>query len=160
LRAYLNAQRKYATRDRDGDNVLQYAQKLGSTPGKHDGLYWPADAAKGEEASLSGPLVAEASPYLKGHAASDPYRGYYFRVLTQSGQERARRRLQLYHQRPHDRRFAMVAYPARWGESGVMTFIREQQRQGLPEGSGQRLHGARREDHDLRSGPRLEGSSP
>ena len=47
LRAYVDAQRAYAARDRDGDGVLQYAQKLASTPGKHDGLYWPADAAEG-----------------------------------------------------------------------------------------------------------------
>ena len=57
LRAYLDAQKDYAERDRNGDGVLQYAQRLGSTPGKHDGLYWPADAAKGEEASPLGPLA-------------------------------------------------------------------------------------------------------
>ena len=47
LRAYIDAQRVYAARDRDGDGVLQYAQKVASTPGKQDGLYWPADTAKG-----------------------------------------------------------------------------------------------------------------
>ena len=73
LNAYLDAQRAYAARDRDGDGVLQYAQKLASTPGKHDGLYWPADAAKGEEASPFGPLIAESAAYLKGHTAGDPY---------------------------------------------------------------------------------------
>ncbi len=50
LNAYLDAQRAYAARDRNGDGVLQYAQKLASSPGRQDGLYWPADAAKGEEA--------------------------------------------------------------------------------------------------------------
>jgi hypothetical protein len=58
LRAYLDAQKVYAARDRNGDGVLQYAQRLGSTPNKQDGLYWPADAAKGEEASPFGPLAA------------------------------------------------------------------------------------------------------
>ena len=67
LRAYLDAQRAYAARDRDGDGVLQYAQKLASTPGKQDGLYWPADSAKDDEASPFGPLVAESAAYLKGH---------------------------------------------------------------------------------------------
>jgi len=51
LRAFVDAQRAYAARDRDGDGVLQYAQKIMSSPGKQDGLYWPADPAKGEEAS-------------------------------------------------------------------------------------------------------------
>ncbi len=66
LRAYIDAQRTYATRDRDGDDVLQYAQKLASAPGKHDGLYWPADAAKGEEGSPFGPLIAESSGLPQG----------------------------------------------------------------------------------------------
>ena len=60
MRAYLAAQREYASQDRNGDGVLQYAQKLASTPGKYDGLYWPADAAKGEELSPFGPLIAES----------------------------------------------------------------------------------------------------
>jgi len=123
LRAYIDAQRKYASRDRDGDNVLQYAQKLGSTPGKQDGLYWPADATKGEEASPFGPLVAEASPYLKGHAASDPYRGYYFKILTQQGKSAPGGPYNYVINGRMIAGFAMVAYPARWGESGVMTFI-------------------------------------
>ena len=54
LRAYVDAQRAYAARDRLGDGVYQYAQKLGSSPGKKNGLYWPADEAKGEEQSPSG----------------------------------------------------------------------------------------------------------
>ena len=85
LHAYLDAQRAYAMLDRDGDGVLQYAQKLASTPGKHDGLYRPADEAKGEEASPFGPLIAESAAYLKGHTAGDPYHGYYFRILTRQG---------------------------------------------------------------------------
>src|SRR5215472_277102 len=85
LNAYLDAQKQYASEDRVGDGVLQYARRLGSTAGKHDGLYWPADASKGEEQSPFGPLVAEAGPYLKGHTAADPYRGYYFKILTAQG---------------------------------------------------------------------------
>jgi hypothetical protein len=123
LRAYLDAQRQYATRDRDGDNVLQYAQKLGSTPGKRDGLYWPADAAKGEEASPFGPLVAEASPYLKGHGDGDPYRGYYFKILTQQGKSAPGGPYNYVINGRMIAGFAMLAYPARWGESGVMSFI-------------------------------------
>ena len=85
LRAYIDAQREYASRDRDNDGLLQYAQKLASTPGKHDGLYWPADASKGEEESPFGPLIAQSAGYLKGHGEGDPYRGYFFRVLTRQG---------------------------------------------------------------------------
>jgi Protein of unknown function (DUF2950) len=123
LRAYLDAQRQYAARDRDGDNVLQYAQRLGSTPGKHDGLYWPADAAKGEEASPFGPLVAEARPYIKGHAEGDPYRGYSFKILTRQGKSAPGGSYSYVINGRMIAGFAMVAYPARWGESGVMTFI-------------------------------------
>jgi hypothetical protein len=123
LRAYLDAQRQFAARDRDGDEVLQYAQKLASTPGKHDGLYWAADVAKGEEASPFGPLVAEAAPYLKGHTAGDPYRGYYFKILTRQGKSAPGGAYSYVINGRMIAGFAMVAYPARWGESGVMTFI-------------------------------------
>jgi len=103
LRAYIDAQRQYASRDRDGHGVLQYAQKLGSTPGKRDGLYWPADAAKGEESSPFGPLVAESAPYLEGHKPGGAY-NYIINGRMIAG-------------------FALVAYPAQYGESGVMTFM-------------------------------------
>ncbi|HUH92810.1 MAG TPA: DUF2950 domain-containing protein [Casimicrobiaceae bacterium] len=123
LNAYLDAQREYASVDRRGDGVLQYAQRLGSTPGKHDGLYWPADASKGEEASPFGPLVAEAAPYLKGHAAGDPYRGYYFRILTRQGKSAPGGAYSYIINGRMIAGFAMVAYPAQYGQSGVMTFI-------------------------------------
>ncbi len=113
LRAYVDAQRAFASKDRDGDGVLQYAQKLASSPGKHDGLYWPADAAKDEEESPFGPLIAEAAPYLKGHVHGDPYRGYYFQHPDATGRERGRRRLQLRDQRPHDRRLRIARVPRR-----------------------------------------------
>jgi len=123
LRAYLDAQKDYATKDRDGDGVLQYAQKLGSTTGKHDGLYWPADAAKGEEESPFGPLLAESAPYLKGHKAGDPYRGYHFRILTRQGKSAPGGAYSYVINGRMIAGFAMVAYPAEYGESGVMTLI-------------------------------------
>jgi hypothetical protein len=123
LLAYLDAQKEYASRDRDGDGVLQYAQRLGSTPGKRDGLYWPADAAKGEEASPFGPLVAESAAYLKGRKASDPYRGYHFRILTRQGKNAPGGPYSYIINGRMIAGFAMVAYPDRYGESGVMTFI-------------------------------------
>src|SRR6266513_3783164 len=123
LRAYLDAQKDYAERDRNGDGVLQYAQRLGSTPGKHDGLYWPADAAKGEEASPFGPLVAESAAYLKGRHSGDPYRGYHFRILTRQGKSARGGAYSYIINGRMIAGFAMVAYPAQYGESGVMTFI-------------------------------------
>jgi hypothetical protein len=123
VRAYLDAQKEYASQDRNGDGVLQYAQRLGSAPGKHDGLYWPADAAKGEEESPFGPLVAESAAYLKGHKAGDAYRGYHFRILTRQGKSASGGSYSYVINGRMIAGFAMVAYPAQYGQSGVMTFI-------------------------------------
>jgi len=123
LNAYLDAQKEYASRDRNGDGVLQYAQRLGSTPGKQDGLYWPADAAKGEEQSPFGPLVAESAAYLKGRKAGDPYRGYHFKILTRQGKSAPGGAYSYIINGRMIAGFAMVAYPAQYGETGVMTFI-------------------------------------
>jgi hypothetical protein len=123
LRAYLDAQKDYASKDRDGDGVLQYAQRLGSTPGKRDGLYWPADASKGEEESPFVPLVAESAPYLKGHKAGEAYRGYHFRILTTQGKNAKGGAYNYVINGRMIAGFAMVAYPAQYGQSGVMTFI-------------------------------------
>jgi hypothetical protein len=123
LRAYLDAQREYASLDRDRDGVLQYAQKLASTPGRHDGLYWAADEAKGEEASPFGPLIAESAAYLKGHRAGDAYHGYHFRILYRQGKSAAGGAYGYIINGHMIAGFAMVAYPDDYGESGVMTFI-------------------------------------
>jgi hypothetical protein len=123
LRAYIDAQRQYASRDRDGDSVLKYAQKLGSTSGKQDGLYWPADAAKGEEPSPFGPLVAESAPYLKGHKEGDAYRGYHFKILTRQAKNAPGGAYSYIINGRMIAGFALVAYPARYDDSGVMSFI-------------------------------------
>jgi hypothetical protein len=123
LRAYIDAQHAYATRDRDGDGVLQYARKLGSAPGKQDGLYWPADAATGEEMSPFGPLIAESAAYLEGHKAGDAYRGYHFRILTRQGKHAAGGAYDYLINGRMVAGFAMVAYPAEYGLGGVMSFI-------------------------------------
>ena len=125
LRAYLDAQRAYASRDRDGDGVLQYAQRIASTAGKRDGLYWPADDARGEEASPFGPLVATDRAHLQGggRVAGDAYRGYYFRVLTRQGASAPGGAYNYVINGRMIAGFAMVAYPSEYGESGVMTFV-------------------------------------
>ena len=123
LRAYVDAQRQYASRDRDGDDVLQYAQKLGSTPGKQDGLYWPDNASKDGERSPFGPLVAESAASLKGHKEGDPYRGYYFKILTRQGKSAPGGAYNYIINGRMIAGFAMVAYPAQYGDSGIMSFI-------------------------------------
>ena len=111
LRAYVDAQREYASRDRNGDGVLQYAHKLASSPGKFDGLYWPADASKGEELSPFGPLIAESAAYLAGHKRGDPYRGYHFRILTRQGKSAPGGAYSYVINGRMVAGFAMVAYP-------------------------------------------------
>jgi hypothetical protein len=124
LRASLDAQRQYASKDRDGDGVLQYAAKLGSTPTRQDGLYWPADASRGEEVSPFGPLVAGNPAYdAAQREQGDPYQGYHFRILTRQGRHAPGG---AYHYVINGRMiagFALVAYPAEYGESGVKTFM-------------------------------------
>ena len=121
LQQYVDAQRQYASRDRRGDGVLQYASRLGSSPGKFDGLYWPAKA--NEEQSPFGPLIAESAAYLAGHAKGDAYHGYHFRILTRQGPAAAGGAYNYMINGRMVAGFAMVAYPAQYGESGVMTFI-------------------------------------
>lgn len=121
LRSFVDAQRIYASTDRDGDGVLQYARELASTPGKRDGLYWTA--ALGEEMSPFGPLIAESAAYLEGRAVGDPYRGYRFRILTRQGKNAPGGAYDYLINGRLIAGFAMVAYPAQWGYSGVMSFI-------------------------------------
>ncbi|WP_233856115.1 DUF2950 domain-containing protein [Paraburkholderia sp. HD33-4] len=123
LSAYIDAQREYASRDRNHDGLHEYAQKLASTPGKQDGLYWHTDEDSGEEESPFGPLVAASSEYLKGHAVGDPYRGYQFHILTRQGKSAPGGAFSYVINGHMIAGFAMVAYPAQYGKSGVMTFV-------------------------------------
>ena len=121
--AYVDAQREYYTRDPDGDALLQYAQKFASSPGKRDGLYWPT--SPGESPSPLGPLVARArgEGYTKRSANPVAYWGYHYRILTAQGKDAQGG---AYDYLAHGKMiggFALVAYPARYGDSGVMTFI-------------------------------------
>jgi hypothetical protein len=123
-RAYVRAQREYASEDRDGDDVLEYAQRLASTPGKRDGLYWPA--GPGEPASPFGPLVAQAR--AEGYPAGEgkgprPYHGYRFHILTRQGAGAPGGAYDYVINGHMIAGFALVAYPAIYGQSGVMTFI-------------------------------------
>ncbi|MBZ0159017.1 MAG: DUF2950 domain-containing protein [bacterium] len=119
LRAYVEAQRQYASTPRDGTKVRQFAQKIRSSPGKHDGLYWEADPAKGEEPSPIGPLIRDAS----GRQPGDPYNGYYFKIVTRQGSAAPAGRYDYVINGRMIAGFAMVAFPADYGRTGVKTFI-------------------------------------
>jgi hypothetical protein len=122
--AYVDAQREYVLKDRDNNGLLEYAQKLVSTPGKRDGLYWPTK--DGEPPSPFGPLATRAAGEGYGiDAAGEPraYHGYHYRILNAQGQFAQGG---AYDYRVRGKMiggFAMVAYPARWGVSGVMSFM-------------------------------------
>ena len=130
-RAYVEAQREYAGQDRLGDGVLAYAQFLRSSPGTHDGLFWPTNT--GAELSPLGPLVAQArvegyhrtAKMLNDEQA--PYHGYYFKILTRQGRHVPGGKYDYLINGRMIGGFALVAWPAGWGNTGMMTFIVNQQ---------------------------------
>lgn len=120
--AYVDAQNEYAEKDRTGAGMNTYAQRIVSQPGKKDGLYWPT--AQGEEPSPLGDLFAEATGqgYRVGGGRM-PFHGYYFKILTKQGPAAPGGELDYIAQGKLIGGFALVAYPARYRNSGVMTFI-------------------------------------
>ncbi len=123
--AIVDAQREYAMKDHDGDGILAYAEKFGSDPGKKNGLYW--ETKEGEEPSPLGELVAEAR--AGGYTAKGtkdnpvPYQGYFFRMLKKQGKHAPDGAFDYVAKGKQIGGFAVVAYPATYGNSGVMTFI-------------------------------------
>ncbi len=125
-RAYVTAQREYVALHVGGHNV--YAQRFVSTHDQHDGLYWPAEP--GQPASPLGPLVAQAQARGYGggepvsqQAASQPYYGYYFRILAAQGPNAPGGARSYVVGGRMSGGFALIAYPAIHGDSGIMTFI-------------------------------------
>ncbi len=133
VRAYVDAQREYASKDRDGDRVLEYAQRLKSSPGQTDGLYWPIEL-NGEESPL-GPMVADArgEGYFGKQAENEPdagpqpFHGYYFKILKAQGKHAPGGKYNYVINGNMIGGFAMVAWPAEYGDSGIMTFIVNQE---------------------------------
>jgi hypothetical protein len=129
VRAYVEAQSEYASRDRLGNGVLQYAQRFVSSPGLKDGLYWSTNL-DGEISPL-GPLVAgaEAAGYGKQNAEAslEPFHGYYFKILTRQGKHAPGGKYDYVINGNMIGGFALVAWPAEYGNSGIMTFIVNQQ---------------------------------
>jgi hypothetical protein len=122
LRAYVDAQTQYASADRDGDQVLEYAQKVISTPGKKDGLYWQVASAD-DGISPLGPFVAELPDYAKERKPGEPYMGYYYRILTRQGENAPGGRYDYVINGNMIAGFAAIAVPAEYGATGVMTFV-------------------------------------
>lgn len=123
-RAYVVAQRQYAGANPDAGGEVKYAQKFKSTPGKKDGLYWPS--AENGPASPFGPLVAEA--HAEGYggnkgAGPHPFHGYYFRILTRQDTAAPGGKMDYLSHGNLTGGFALVAYPEHWDQSGIMTFI-------------------------------------
>jgi hypothetical protein len=122
--AIVDAAHEYAALDVDGDRIPEYASRFVSTPGKHDGLYW--QTKEDEPLSPLGPLLAAAT--REGYTNSvtrplAPYHGYFYQILTKQGKDAqggARDYLINGHMIGG---FAVIAYPARYGVSGVMSFV-------------------------------------
>ncbi len=117
--AFVDAEEEYADRDR-GEGAGVYAQRIVSSPGKTDGLYWPSD----KNDSPLGALAAEAS--AEGYKAGrdpKPYHGYYYRVLTQQGASAPGGAMSYIVKGKMIGGFALVAWPADYANSGVVTFM-------------------------------------
>jgi hypothetical protein len=113
LRGLLDAEREYAEEDRNGDGVLEYARRFTSSPGQRDGLYWPT--AEDEPESPAGPL-------FETEGVEDGYHGYRFRILEAQGPAADGGARSYLSAGRLVNGFAAVAWPARYGETGVMTF--------------------------------------
>ena len=122
---YFEAQQDYYSADWDRNGVAEYAKLFFSTVGKKDGLFWPR--RPGEAASPFGPIAAQAvtEGYKRSEEGSPrPFHGYYFRILTGQGSHAdGGKKSYLNKKGQMTKGFAMAAYPARWGVSGIMTFI-------------------------------------
>ncbi len=119
MKAYVEAQREYVSADHDGDGVLEYAQKLISSEGTTDGLYWPIEQGDGE--SPVGPFVDQAA--MDKANAGDGYFGYKFRILKAQGDLVAGGRYNYVINGNMIAGFGLVAWPAKYAETGVHTFV-------------------------------------
>jgi hypothetical protein len=120
--AYVDAQDEYAEKDRTGAGANTYAQRIISRPGKKDGLYWPT--SQGEDPSPLGELIADATK--QGYRVSgerSPFHGYYFKILKRQGPAAPGGEADYVVDGKMIGGFGLVAYPAEYRNSGVMTFI-------------------------------------
>ena len=124
LRGLVEAQWEYHKMDPDGDGIPAYASRIFSTPGARDGLYWPA--AKGAPVSPVGPMAAaaEAEGYSGLESGRIPFHGYHYRMLSGQGKNAPGGKRSFIDETGRmTGGFALVAWPADYGRSGVMTFV-------------------------------------
>lgn len=124
-RGFLDAQTEYAAQGRDGNPAGIYAAKLLSSPGKHDGLYWKT--AAGEAPSPAGDAVADAAEEgyraVSANGERMPYHGYYYRMLFTQGANAPGGASEYFVDGQLTQGVALLAWPAEYGVSGVMTFM-------------------------------------
>jgi len=143
--AYVQAQRDYASKDRAGNGVMEYAQRFRSKPGTKSGLYW--ETVPGEEQSPFGPLVANAQDegYFMANAKTPgepkhctPFHGYVLRILKKQGRDAPGGKYDYVINDHMVAGFGLLAYPIQWGNTGVMTFIVNQQGKVYQKNLGER----------------------
>lgn len=120
---FVRAQAEYAAVDRDGDEVREYAQRILSTEGKRDGLYWEADPASRERPSPLAAFLPDQIDGLRRSNARIPYMGYYFKVLTRQGEGVPGGKYDYVINGNMIAGYGLVAWPAEYRFSGVMTFV-------------------------------------
>jgi len=131
LQAYTDAQREYTSKDRDDDGVLEYARKIASEKGRRDGLYWEME--EGKEESPFGPLVAAAAKtgyrVKEGPrgASRTPYYGYFYKIMEGQGPNAKGGAYGYVVKENMILGFGMLAYPAEYGTSGIMSFMVNQE---------------------------------
>lgn len=120
--AYVQAQREYYQLDYDQDEVLEYAQRVLSSEGLKDGLFWPV--SEGQHPSPLGPMVADAAAegYKRPGAAPAPYHGYFYKVLKAQGPDAPGGAFSYVVNDNMVAGYALLAWPAEYGNSGIMTF--------------------------------------
>lgn len=123
MRAYVDAQVEYAEQDRDGDGVLEYAQKLISSEGKHDGLYWPTEVGDTDEGDESPAGASLTQADIAKAKAGEGYYGYRYRILTAQGANIAGGQYDYIINGNMIVGFGLVAWPVKYGETGVHTFV-------------------------------------
>src|SRR5262245_36981309 len=119
--AYFDAQNEYADQHKNRTGTAVYAQRIVSSPGKKDGLYWPTSG--NEPPSPLGEAVADATQRGYRVGAGEPFNGYYFKILTRQGPTAPGGAVDYVVNGDMIGGFGLVAYPAEYGNSGIMTFI-------------------------------------
>jgi hypothetical protein len=127
LRAVVDAEEDYRAIDRDGDEVLEYAQKFVSSPGKKDGLYWEVPEGSNDVVSPLLTFVTQQEGYLQGRDEGDPLRGYNFRLITRQGAGAPGGRYDYIINDNMIGGYAVIATPDDYGNTGIMTFMVNQQ---------------------------------